>query len=649
MSQATYTTQGYYAQRIGDSPRAGSFSYKDFSKGLNVFAEHNEIKDEEYYEAVNTMIVGKGSIQLPRFGSVLLTSKSGATTYNGGGIFKDKTTSPPTETPLFMFDGRLYKYTSGSLVEIDSSKTWDTSAKIQGVMFNDWFYFGNGVDPLSKTNLTSVIQFVEISKPSSISVSYTGTGSDYLYRYALTVVTEYGESDPIESTEYWGNRTLDASNYFTISCPRKTESEVVGYNLYRSINGLRFQFVTFVPQPTSGNPSVVDRGLQASLIYEAPVYNTTGGVKGRFLATYKDTLFVAGIEDYPDILFYTGTADKNDSFALNDNGGWVRVEYGDGQRITALKNFDVYLLIIKENKVFRFDFGEGGAPNLAIAEALYGSPYPYTIDKFEKDLIMLSTDNRIRTLGYEPNLLNVIRTNDISNRIQPIIDEDFNLTNPDNLIGVYWKQKYILCDGSIAIAYDRQYLGFHGKWTNFDYAGFLVWNTQGQNVLLGIKNNGQILKLLVDGVYTDNNNTIIASFRPKTIDGKEDSIVKYFRFYKIKLKDFYGSFKLQTYLDGLTLEDERNIAISGASGIASSMWGEAMFGSSSGETIQTTSALGTTKILTKEIFKEGYYYHIRFEVNGNENNHIIIQSINGIFDYEDLDYYKQEEVIRVDI
>lgn len=649
MSYGTYTTQGFYAQRIGGSPKGGAFSFKSFSKGNNVFANHNEIRDDEFYEGVNVMITGKGSIQMPRFGSVFLTQKTGATVCNGGGIYKDKTTNPPTETPLFMFDGRLYKYVSGSLVEIDNTQTWDANAKIQGVMFYDYFYFGNGIDPLTKVNLTTVIKFNEISKPSSISVTYTGSGADYIYRYGITVVTETGETDTTESSEYWGSKTLDASNYFTISCPRKTESGVTGYNVYRSINGSRFQFLAFIPQPSSGDPSLVDRGLSSSLIYEAPVYNTTGGVKGRFLATYKGSLFVAGVENYPDILFYTGTGENYDSFSLNVNGGWVRVEYGDGQRITALKNFDVYLLVIKENKVFRFDFEVSGAPSLAVAEALYGSPYPYTIDKFEKDLIMLSNDNRIRTLGYEPNLLNVIRTNDISNRIQPIIDNDFNLSNPDKIIGVYWKQKYILCDGNIAIAYDKQYVGFHGKWTGFDYAEFLVWNTQGANILLGIKNNGKIYKLLVDGVYTDDNQPITAYFRPKTIDGGEDTLAKFFRFYKVKLKDFVGSFKLQTYLDGLTLEDERTISIGGSSGISSSMWGGAMFGSPSGIITQTTSALGTTKILTKELYTEGYYYHIRFEVKGDDNNRITIQSIGGVFDYEDVDYLKQEEIIKVDI
>ena len=648
MSIATYSKYGFAAQRIGNLPKTGGFSYKSFDKGINVFAHHNEIKENEFYEGVNIMITGKGSIQMPRYGSALLIKKIGATKCNGAGIFKDKTTSPPLETPLFMFDGRLYKYVNNSLVEIDSSKTWDPNEKMQGVMFQDWFYFCNGKDSLSKTNLTSVVQFVEISKPSSISVSYTGSGNEYIYKYAMTVVTDYGESDPVESGDFYGAKILDASNYFTISCPRKTESQVIGYNIYRSVNGSRLQFLTFVAQPASGDPSFKDIGYQTSPQYEAPYYNTTGGVKGKFLATFSDTLFVAGVENYPDILFFTGAGESYESFSPDTGGGWVRISYGDGQRITAIKNFDTYLLVIKENKVFRFNFEANGAMMLQIAEALYGSPYPYTVDKFEKDLIMLSSDNRIRTLGYEPNLLNVIRTNDISNRIQPIIENNLDLSNPDKVHGVYWKQKYILCDGNNAIAYDRQYIGYHGLWTNFKFSNFLTWNKEGREYLLGIKDTGEILNLLVEGVYDDNGENIIASFRPKTIDGKEDTLVKFFRYYKVKLKDFNGSFKLQTYIDGITLEDERTITISSTGGIATIVFGDRPFGDASSLEIEMAEALGTTKILTKEIYKEAYYFHPRFEIVGNANNHIVIQSIMGVYDYEDVDYHKQEEIIAVE-
>lgn len=649
MSFTTYSRYGYEAQRIGDLPKGGAFEYDSFDKGLNVFANHNEIRENEFYEGKNIMIVGKGSIQMPRFGSVLLTQKIGATVCNGGGIFRDKTTAPPTETPLFMFDGRLYKYVGGELKEIDSSKTWDKNAKIQGVMFHDWFYFGNGIDPLSKVNLNTVIQFVEISKPASVSTQYTGSGNEYLYRYAMSVVTDYGESEATEGEEKWGARQLDASNYFTVSCPRKTESQVIGYNVYRSINGSRLQFVSFVPQPQSGDPSFKDVGYNSSLTYEAPVFNTTGGVKGKFMAVYKDTLFVAGVSRYPDILFFTGTGESYESFSPDSNGGWLRVAYGDGQRITAIRNFDIYLLIIKENKIFKFDFSSSGAPSLDTAEALYGSPYPYSVDKFEKDLIMLSSDNRIRTLGYEPNLMNVIRTNDISNRVQPLIESNLDLSNPDKVIGIYYKQKYILCDGNNAIAYDRQYVGYHGLWTNYKFAYFLIWNTQGEEILLGLRDNGEVLKLLVNGVYEDNGDNIPASFRPRTINGKQDTLVKFFRYYKTKLKEFNGSFKLQTYIDGLTLEDERTITVSSSGGIATINFGERQFGDGSFFEYEMSHALGTTKIITKEIYKEGYYFHPRFEVVGNNTNHIVIQLIMGVYDYEDIDYHKQEEIIPIEI
>lgn len=648
MAKGIYTTQGYYAQRVGPSPKVGIVKYNGWSKGVNVFAEHNEIRDDEFYEGVNVMLVGKGSVQLPRYGSENLVTKYGASKYNGGGIFKDPVNN--VQTPILMFDGRLYKYSGGSLVEIDSSKTWDANAKIGGVMYRNQFYFGNGIDPLSKTDLNTVTKFTELSDPNNISVTLTGSGSDYIYRYAVTVVTNYGETAYYSSGDNWGPATLDASNKFTISTTRRTEPEVIGYNFYRSINGSTLMFLKFVPQPTTGDPTLVDDGTYVeSNLYEAPAWNTTGGVEGKYFATFKDTLFVAGVDNYPDILFYTGTGENYESFSPDHNGGWVRIGEGDGTRITSIKGFDVYLLVIKEDSVYRFDFASNGGPSVITADAQYGSAYPHTVSKFEKDLIMVGSDNRIRTLGYEPRLLNVIRTNDISNRIQPVLDSEFNFSNPEDVIGVYYKQKYILCDGNIAVVYDRQYVGFHGtKWTNYDYAGFLVWKTGGREYLLGVKNNGEVNKLLVEGVYTDNGQNIVASFRPKTIDGGEDSMPKFFRELKLKLRSVHGSFTLEIWKDGITKSYTNTISVGGNAGISSFMWGEPKFGeikpASSGSGI---NVIGVAIIITKEIYDEAYYIYPRLTVNGNNDNNFIIQTITGTYDYEDYTYYKNENVLRI--
>jgi hypothetical protein len=637
---------GLYNQRIGNIPKGGSFDYKGWSKGQNSFSEPNEIRDDEIAKGRNIMIVGKGSIQMPMNGSELLTSTV-ASNCNGAFIFKDKTSG--TETPLFFFDGRLYKYVSNSLVEIDNTKSWTPNLKMGGIMFRDQFYFCNGTDSLCKTDLSTITEFTEISDPTTINVSYTGSLQEATYRFAVSVVTATGETASVASSEYLGAFELNSSEKFTISTPRNSNSAVKGYNFYVSKNGSRFNFLIYVPQPPSGDPSVSYEGQYlASSIYTAPDYNTTGGVKGKLFATFKDTLFVAGVDDLPDYIFYTGTGNNYESFSPDTNGGWARVGEGDGTRVNQIKGFDVYLLIIKENSIYKFDFLENGGSNVTIVEPLYGSPYSYSVEKFEKDLIMASNDNRIRTLGYEPNLLNVIRTTDISNRVQPILDNEFDFSVPQNVIGVYYKQKYILCDGNIAVCYDRQYTGFHGEaWENWDYSAFLIWKTGGKELLLGAKNDGTINKLLVDGVYTNNGQPIVATFRPKTVDGGEQGLIKFFKFYKLKIKNFSGTMNLSTWYDGITVPDSTSLSVVGSGGISAFMWGEPMWGEV--KVVQMSSnfeTLGNTILVVKELCQEAHYLVFEVTVNGNEDNHLVLQGAVGVFDYGDVDYLENENILN---
>lgn len=640
MARGRYSTYGRYAQTVGDYPRSGSTVYNGWAKGFNDFAEHNEIRDDEFYEGENVMIVGKGSIQMPRYGSENLVIKSGATKFNGGGIYKNPMLN--TEIPLLMFDGRLYKYQSGTLSEIDPSKTWNTSARISGTMYKGWFYFCNGVDNMAKTDGNIIVVFNGISDPNNISVTYTGTSSnEAIYQFAVTVVTQYGETAYYSSSNFYAPLTLDGSKYFTVSTTRRTEPEVIGYNFYRSINGSSFQFLRHIPQTPSGNPTITDNGLLSDATTEAPTFNSTQGVKARYFATFRDTLFMAGVPDYPELIFYTGTGEYYESLSPDHNGGWVRIGEGDGTRVTRLIPFDKYLLILKETTIYSFDFS-GEAFVITPVVSQYGSPYPFSIDKFEKvDLIMIGSDNQIRTIGYEPTLLNVIRTEALSNRNSKVFDEEFDFSNPDGVNAIYYDNKYIVCDGKIAVVYDRSYLGFHGKkWTNFNYKGFFIWRKDGKKYLLGVKDNGEVNKLLIKGKYTDNGVPIVAVFRPKTIDGKMDYILKYFRFLKFKFKDVNGTVTIRFWKDGVTTIDTKNISITGSTGFSLFSWGEPSFGEAPPDVIlsETISVLGSTILYKKELYEEAYFIYPTIEVNGNDENHCLVQTISALYDYEDVDY-----------
>lgn len=630
---------GLYQQRMGPSPNARAWKYEGWKRGANAFAEDNEIRDDEFYEGINIEITGRSSIRLPRRGHRDFATVSGATNFNGWGILKNPKTS--VNLLLSMWDGHLYKTTtSGSSSEIDGTKTWDSSATTRGVLLRDFFYFGNGVDSMSKTDGTTVTQWTEVTKPTLNSVTLSGTGTDTLYAYVITAVTDVGETEASDEITAYGPGTLSTTNKFAVVFARKTDSSVRGYNIYRAKNGGTLLLLGYIDQQSSGGTlTYTDDGTDTnSLIYEAPTFNTTGGIKGNIYAKYANTLFISGNDDEPDTVFYGGTGALWESFSPDANGGWVKPGRGDGERVTAMIGFEDFLFIFKENSIWKFTFGDAGAPSLVAVIPQYGTSSPDTVWRFERDIMYLGSDGRIRILGYEPTQLNVIRTTDISNRIQPRLDV-LDKTNINQFFSIVYEQKYIICDGTVALPYDRRYIGFLDKWTNYSFNRFIVWDRgTNQQKLFGATLGGKIQQLLVDNTYDDNGTNINASLRIKRVDGGEDTILKYFYFTRTKFKNPKGSITLYTYKDGATLVDTSSVEFSLGGGIDEYMFDEPMFD----ESISITSVSDAIQILKKDLYFEAYSIYHQINIIGSENNHCIVQSMNGVYEVEDYDYERDE-------
>ena len=634
--------QGYYSQLEGGDPRLQAWKYDGWKYGQNSYSEDNEIRDQEWYDGVNIELQGRSSIRMPRRGSQTFTSVSGASKFNGWGIYRN-----PIDGSNFMvamYDGLLYKITAAGVVtEIDNTKTWDDEAKMRGILLRENFYFGNAVDYMSKTDGDTVTQWTGVTAVTLNSVVLTGSGATDIYEYGTTAITDVGETEISNTIQAYGPSNLDASNKFTITWDRKTDANVRGYNIYKAKNDGTMTLLTYLDQQASGATlSIVDDGTETqSLIYEAPTFNTTGGVKGNIFAKYANSLFVAGNLEEPDTVFYGGTGSNWESFSPAHNGGWVKPGRGDGDKVTAMIGFEDFLFIFKENSIWKFVFGSDGGPTLTAVIPQYGTSSPDSAHRMEKDIVFLGSDGRYRIIGYEPNQLNVIRTTDISNRIQPKLDA-LDKSNMDDFFASFYEQKFIVCNGSVAYPYDRRYTAFLGKWTNYNYQRFLTWDkTTGQQKLFAAKDNGVIEQILVDNTYEDNGVPISASLRVKRVDGGEDTLLKYFHYSKIKLKNPRGRLTLLTYKDGSTLEDQTNVDFDIGGGIDEYMFDEPMFD----ESVSIESVSDAIQILKKELYFEAYSIYHQINVAGSESNHFVVQTMNGLYEFEDVDYDRDETIV----
>lgn len=254
----------------------------------------------------------------------------------------------------------------------------------------------------------------------------------------------------------------------------------------------------------------------------------------------------------------------------------------------------------------------------------------------------MGTDGRYRIFGYEPTQLNVLRTADFSNRIQPLLD-NLDLSQPNKIIAAVYEQKYIVCDGENAYPYDRRYLGFLGKWTNQNFSGFLVWDLgTGKQILFGAETGtGKIHRLLVNGVYQDDGRAIPAFVRFKRIDGGEDTILKYFYYTKFKFLNGKGALTISTYKDGEVLVDNTSISFESGGGIDEFMFDEPMFD----EQIVSTDTGDVLSIIKKNLEFEAYSIFHKISISGTNDNMVVVQTMNGKLEIEDTDYERDEFII----
>jgi len=304
--------------------------------------------------------------------------------------------------------------------------------------------------------------------------------------------------------------------------------------------------------------------------------------------------------------------------------------------------FEDFLFILKENSVWKFYFGSDGSPTLVASIPQYGTSSPDTVWRMEKDVIFFGSDGRFRILGYEPSQLNVIRTSDISNRIQPDLDS-LSKADWDAFFGVFFEQKYILGNGTKAYPYDRRYVGFLGEWTNYNYGSFIVWDKgTGQQKLFGASNtNGEIHQLLVDNSYSDPGDASIDTYvRFKRIDGGTENL-EYFDHRKFKLKFPKVRVSFLTYKDGSELIDSTPLNFDVGGGIDEYMFDEPMFD----EGLPVTTTEDAVRYVIKDLEFESYSYYHQISINADQFNHTLVQTMSGAFEVEDIDNRRDERVI----
>lgn len=563
-------------------------------RGLNLLVSKSEIRPDELTSATDIQLVEDGKIQCPRDGQDYFGNDTSGSRITGLLPFYK---SDGTKELLAMVGTTVKKYNSStSGWDSVTGYTYTTTLNANGVTAYDRLYLVNGTDPLTYYDGTNITTFTAISAPNAPTVTRTGSSGSYTFSYKITAVTAAGETNASSAGSTTLNQaTLDTSSYMTVTWSSVTNA--TGYNVYGRKDG-SWTFITYLEGNTS--TTYVDKGtVTPSPVFTPPEGNTTGGVTGKYIELYKDSLFVYGDPDNPSRLYYSAGGDLINDFTVGSGGGFIDISKNDGQIGTGIKVFKDSLIIFKEDSIYKFAFDTSGLPSVTQVNPAIGCIAPRSVVALDNDLIFASRVG-FSTLGNSPGFaFDVLRVNEQSARVR----SEYKAIAPayiDNIAGIYVNdstKKLVIFSytpsGSTtntkAMVLDTERGGWY-IWTNIQANCWAIYRGSDEvtHYLYGDDNSGRIKEILTG---TDDFGTAIqGSFGLKAEDFDDIARYKTIRDVSAVLRRPTGTVNMSLVVDGSTTAFSSNITtVRPSINFGHFIWSEFLLGESSGSGAITTS------------------------------------------------------------
>jgi hypothetical protein len=198
--------------------------------------------------------------------------------------------------------------------------------------------------------------------------------------------------------------------------------------------------------------------------------DTTNSIVAKYIIYYKSCLWAAGNSTYPTRLYRSGTDTYIGNYTnttANVLATSVYVSKDDGQNLNGFFKHQDYLYPVKERSLWRATQGtdENGLITLELVDAARGCDSHFSIDSVDNDNFMFNETGVFAT-GYEPNILDQLRTNIVSLRVDNKI-KAIEKSRLDDVCAIYFDNHYYLSytsggggSNDTTLVYDRQRLGW---------------------------------------------------------------------------------------------------------------------------------------------------------------------------------------------
>jgi len=566
--------------------------WNTWRKGLNLLLRPTELGRDEYQTGDNIMLVGSG-VPTGRWGTSLYFTANATGTIRGLSTFINTKTSD-NQLIALTDQGYLCKK-NGTSSDVISGVSFPSGSVVRSEQLGGKTYFVSKDHSSISYDGSSLSIYATLGVPTGLSATnYSGATGAYSYSYKVTAVNDVGETTPSTAFVLTGLPQNLSSTQVRLFWTGVSGAN--NYQVYRGSAGDE----TFLNAVNASTTTYVDSGEEASLIIQPPLTNTTAGPKSEMIIKYKDRLLIIDSAD-PNKVLISGRYPYHFMFNWVDGGGYVYIDPDSGDDITglAVQPGADRIIVYKNYSHYAVELATVQIGNFLVLDPVYqpistsvGACNPDVVKTVENDTFYFGRKGLYVT-GFEPNFLNLIRTNEVSARIRPYLE----LLNDDDYktaCAFYVDNKYILSfpKRKECVVYDRERGAFVGIWkTPFGISKMLKYtdSTGTERYVVGSYNDNKVY-YFNSAVNTDNGTAIQKIFRTnKEIFGKW-SLLKI-------VKLFYSLFRRVSGQVNVSLIAEKRdgtsasiksftvegSAVSGSMGWGIDTWGSVIWGNSSGE------------------------------------------------------------------
>jgi hypothetical protein len=272
---------------------------------------------------------------------------------------------------------------------------------------------------------------------------------------------------------------------------------------------------------------------------------------------------------------------------------YIDVQPGDSDKITGLSVFQNNLIIFKERSIFQFSFDTSGEPVLQMITQAYGCVSFKSVQRVDNDVFFL-TRNGVYVLGYEPNYFAIIRTNELSARIHPLI-QTINPANFMNACSMFHQYVYYLgipastSYNSLVLTYDRRYQAW-STLNLYQPESFCIYNNTNNNETMYFTSgtSNQIFQI-TPGVYSANGSAINSYWYSKSYDLGNFNLYKRWVDCAIFFRQLVGTVTVTFYTDNGILVDTFSISNASSGGLGNDQIGAFLIGGNISSSSSDTS------------------------------------------------------------